>query len=71
MIIECLRKKGPGILITDHTARETLSITDRVYIMCEGKILTAGTSVFLADDPDARRIYLGEKFRADEITAPT
>ncbi len=62
-IIERLRQKGLGILITDHNVRETLSITDRAYIMCEGKILTAGTSEFLADDPDARRIYLGEKFR--------
>jgi lipopolysaccharide export system ATP-binding protein len=62
-IVERLREKGLGVLITDHNVRETLSITDRAYIMCEGKILKSGTSEFLANDPDARRIYLGEKFR--------
>ena len=62
-IIERLREKGLGVLITDHNVRETLSITDRAYILCEGQILKSGTSEFLADDPDARRIYLGEKFR--------
>lgn len=62
-IIERLRIKGLGILITDHNVRETLSITERAYIMCEGKILKTGTSEYLANDPDARRIYLGEKFR--------
>ncbi len=62
-IIERLKQKGLGVLITDHNVRETLSITDRAYIMCEGKILKAGTSEYLANDPDARRIYLGEKFR--------
>jgi len=62
-IIERLREKGLGVLITDHNVRETLSITNRAYIMCEGKILKSGTSEYLANDPDARRIYLGEKFR--------
>jgi len=62
-IVERLREKGLGVLITDHNVRETLSITDRAYIMCEGKILKSGTSEYLANDPDARRIYLGEKFR--------
>ena len=62
-IIARLKEKGLGVLITDHNVRETLSITDRAYIMCEGRILTSGTSEFLAHDPDARRVYLGEKFR--------
>jgi len=64
-IISRLRKRGLGLLITDHNVRETLSITDRAYIMCEGRILTQGTAEFLANDPEARRIYLGEKFRLD------
>jgi len=62
-IIAGLKKEDLGILITDHNVRETLSITDRAYIMCDGKILKTGTSQFLADDPEARKIYLGEKFK--------
>jgi len=62
-IVASLRNKGLGVLITDHNVRETLSITDRAYIMCDGVILKEGTSEFLANDPEARRIYLGEKFR--------
>ncbi|MBI3872294.1 MAG: LPS export ABC transporter ATP-binding protein [candidate division Zixibacteria bacterium] len=62
-IVARLRQKGLGILITDHNVRETLAITDRAYIMCDGDILKEGTSQFLADDPEARRIYLGERFR--------
>ena len=62
-IIARLREKGLGILITDHSVRETLSITDRAYIICDGEILKSGTSEFLANDPEARKIYLGEKFR--------
>jgi lipopolysaccharide export system ATP-binding protein len=62
-IIARLREKGLGILITDHNVRETLSITDRAYIICDGEILKKGTSEFLANDPEARKIYLGEKFR--------
>jgi lipopolysaccharide export system ATP-binding protein len=58
-----LKEKGLGILITDHNVRETLSITDRAYIIFEGEILKKGTSEFLANDPEARKIYLGEKFR--------
>ncbi|HUU45935.1 MAG TPA: LPS export ABC transporter ATP-binding protein [Acidobacteriota bacterium] len=57
-----LREKGLGILITDHNVRETLSITDRAYIMCDGEILKEGNAEFLANDPEARKIYLGEKF---------
>lgn len=62
-IISRLVQKGLGVLITDHNVRETLSICSRAYIMCEGKILKTGTSEFLANDPEAREIYLGEKFR--------
>ncbi|SYZ74400.1 putative lipopolysaccharide transport protein B: ATP-binding component of ABC superfamily [Candidatus Zixiibacteriota bacterium] len=62
-IISRLTKQGLGVLITDHNVRETLSICDRAYIMCDGKILKDGTSQFLAEDPEARKIYLGEKFR--------
>lgn len=62
-IIKKLTDKGLGILITDHNVRETLSICDRAYIMCDGKILTSGNSEFLASDPEARKVYLGDKFR--------
>lgn len=62
-IIYGLKQKGLGILVTDHNVRETLSITDRAYIIYEGDILKSGTSEFLANDPEARKIYLGEKFR--------
>ena len=60
-----LKKRGIGVLITDHNVHETLSITDRAYLLYEGKIFTEGTSEFLADDPDARKLYLGDKFRLD------
>ena len=62
-VIRLLQKRGIGVLITDHNVRETLSICHRAYIMCDGKILKSGTSEFLANDPEARKIYLGEKFR--------
>jgi lipopolysaccharide export system ATP-binding protein len=62
-IIARLVERGLGVLITDHNVRETLSICSRAYIMCDGKILKAGTSEYLANDPEARKIYLGEKFR--------
>lgn len=62
-IIARLVERGLGVLITDHNVRETLSICDRAYIMCDGKILKSGSSEFLANDPEARKIYLGEKFR--------
>jgi lipopolysaccharide export system ATP-binding protein len=64
-IVTRLKQKGLGILITDHNVRETLSTTDRAYIMFEGKILLQGTSQQLAQDPVARQIYLGERFRLD------
>jgi len=62
-IIHRLKENGLGILITDHNVRETLSVTDRAYIIFEGVILKSGNAEFLANDPEARKIYLGEKFR--------
>jgi lipopolysaccharide export system ATP-binding protein len=61
-IIARLRDRSIGILITDHNVRETLAITDRAYILYEGKILVAGTASEIAANPMAREIYLGEKF---------
>jgi len=61
-IVAFLRERGIGILITDHNVRETLAITDRAYILFEGRVLVSGTSMELAQDPTAREIYLGEKF---------
>jgi lipopolysaccharide export system ATP-binding protein len=62
MVIQSLRERGLGILITDHNVRETLKITDRAYIMYSGKILISGTANDLINDPETRRIYLGEDF---------
>ncbi len=62
-IIRFLKDKGLGVLITDHSVRETLSITDRAYIMHEGEILLSGNSEEVADSKIAREFYLGEKFR--------
>ena len=64
-IISSLKEKGMGVLITDHNVRETLSITDRAYIMYKSQVLTEGSSEYLASDPEARRIYLGDSFRLD------
>ena len=61
-IIKELRNKGLGILLTDHNVRETLTITDRSYLMADGKILIAGPKEDLISNPKAREIYLGEKF---------
>ena len=61
-IISSLKEKGMGILITDHNVRETLSITDRAYIMYKSQVLTEGSSDFLANNEEAKRIYLGESF---------
>tara|TARA_B100001173_G_scaffold298847_1_gene296829 strand:+ start:93 stop:833 length:741 start_codon:yes stop_codon:yes gene_type:complete len=64
-IVYSLKKKEIGVLITDHNVRETLSITDRSYLLFDGQILKSGTSEFLANDKEAKRLYLGEKFRLD------
>jgi lipopolysaccharide export system ATP-binding protein len=62
IIIE-LKNKGMGILVTDHNVRETLSITDRAYLIADGKILISGTSQDLITHEEARKIYLGKDFR--------
>ncbi|MBL7155755.1 MAG: LPS export ABC transporter ATP-binding protein [Candidatus Omnitrophica bacterium] len=61
-VIKELKEKNLGILLTDHNVRETLTITDRSYLMCGGKILISGTKDELITNPKAREIYLGEKF---------
>jgi len=62
-IIKDLKKRGLGILLTDHNVRETLAITDRSYLIADGKVLISGSADDLINDPKARQIYLGEKFR--------
>ena len=64
-IVNSLKKRNIGVLITDHNVRETLSITDRSYLLFNGQILKSGSSEFLANDEEAKRIYLGEKFKLD------
>jgi lipopolysaccharide export system ATP-binding protein len=64
-IVANLRQRGIGVLVTDHNVHETLSITDRAYLLFEGEILKSGTSETLANDPEARKLYLGEKFKLD------
>ena len=61
-IVARLKTKNIGILITDHNVQETLSITDRAYLMFEGKILRAGTAEQLAEDEIVRKVYLGQNF---------
>ena len=61
-IIKDLKSRGLGILLTDHNVRETLSITDRAYLVADGKVLISGSAEELINDPKARKIYLGEKF---------
>ena len=61
-IVHSLKERNIGVLITDHNVRETLSITDRSYLLFDGKILKSGTSEFLANDDEAKRLYLGERF---------
>ena len=64
-IVHSLKKKDIGVLITDHNVRETLSITDRSYLLFDGEILKSGTSKYLARDEEAKRLYLGENFKLD------
>jgi lipopolysaccharide export system ATP-binding protein len=61
-IVKGLKERGIGVLITDHNVRETLAITDRAYLLYEGRILKSGSSEALATDPEARKLYLGESF---------
>ena len=62
-IIADLSQAGIGVLITDHNVRDTLAVTNRAYIISDGKILAAGTPAELSANADVRRIYLGEGFR--------
>jgi len=61
-IIAHLRDLGLGVLVTDHSVRETLDIVDRAYLICEGEILCQGNSEYLINDPQARKVYLGPRF---------
>jgi lipopolysaccharide export system ATP-binding protein len=65
-IVAKLKYRNIGILITDHNVDETLSITDRAYLLFEGRILKAGTPQELADDEQVRRVYLGKNFKLKE-----
>ncbi len=62
-VIRHLKKRGIGVLITDHNVRETLTITDRTYILHEGRILISGAPAEIANHPEAKALYLGERFR--------
>ncbi len=62
-IIAFLKERGIGVLITDHNVRETLGICDHAYIISEGRVLAQGTPDVIIDNPDVRRVYLGEHFR--------
>ena len=64
-IVTNLKNKGIGVLITDHNVRETLSITDRSYLLYEGSILKSGNAKQLIEDKEASRLYLGDKFKMD------
>ena len=64
-IIFDLKSRNIGVLVTDHNVRETLTITDRAYLLFEGEILKSGTARDLTEDEEARRLYLGSKFKMD------
>jgi lipopolysaccharide export system ATP-binding protein len=64
-IVSDLKKRGIGVLITDHNVHETLSITDRAYLLFDGRVLKSGTAEYLANDEEARKLYFGDKFRLD------
>ena len=69
-IVSKLRHQNIGILITDHNVHETLAITDRAYLMFEGKILMEGSADTLAENEDAKKLYLGEQFKLDRYSNP-
>jgi lipopolysaccharide export system ATP-binding protein len=71
MIVAKLKNKNIGILITDHNVDETLSITDRAYLMVDGKLFKAGTAEDLANDPLVRKVYLGQNFKLRRANIPT
>ena len=62
-IISFLRSRGIGVLITDHNVRETLGICDRAYIISEGRVLAEGEPAAIVENPQVRKVYLGEHFR--------
>jgi lipopolysaccharide export system ATP-binding protein len=64
-LVEQLKARGIGVLITDHNVRETLQISDRAYILADGMIMKHGSPSEIAQDPDIRRVYLGDRFRLD------
>jgi lipopolysaccharide export system ATP-binding protein len=64
-IVKELKQRNLGVLITDHNVHETLTITDRSYLLFEGRILKSGPAQFLANDPEAKKLYLGESFKLD------
>jgi lipopolysaccharide export system ATP-binding protein len=64
-LIADLKARGIGVLITDHNVRETLQIADRAYILSDGMIMKHGLPIEIAEDPDIRRVYLGDRFRLD------
>ena len=70
-IVQQLRQRGISVLLTDHNVRETLAITDRSYIIFEGRILRHGRSEDLVNDPVVRQVYLGEKFQMPELKERT
>ena len=63
MIADLRERRGLGVLLTDHSVRETLAIADRVYLMFDGKVRFSGTPQDFADDPDVRHYYLGSDFQ--------
>lgn len=67
-MVRALKKQGIGVLITDHNVHETLSITDRAYILIDGNIFTSGTAEEIASNEEVRRLYLGETFTLDRYT---
>jgi lipopolysaccharide export system ATP-binding protein len=64
-IVKGLKERGIGVLITDHNVHETLAITDHSYLLYSGRMIKEGSAEYLASDPEARKIYLGETFRLD------
>ena len=62
-LVSALKKRGLGVLITDHNVRETLEIVDRAYILHDGKVLMSGTTEEIIEDENVKRVYLGENFR--------
>jgi len=62
-LVSALKKRGIGVLITDHNVRETLEIVDRAYILHDGKVLMSGTTNEIVNDENVRRLYLGENFQ--------